>query len=84
MSARRANGAPMIARSVKCTDEWRAGEHIVAVIMGTGPYTYQLEEGWGKLPDGWSFLDVAAVAVDRQRPGLCVQSRRTPDDRVRS
>jgi hypothetical protein len=36
----------------------------LAVIMGSGPYTYQLDEGWGKLPDGWSFLDVAAVAVD--------------------
>ena len=36
----------------------------MTVIMGTGPYTYQLEEGWGKLPDGWSFLDVAAVGVD--------------------
>ena len=37
----------------------------MAVIMGAGPYTYRLEEGWGRLPDGWSFLDVAAVAVDR-------------------
>jgi hypothetical protein len=34
--------------------------------MGTSPYTYRLEEGWGELPDGWSFLDVAAVAVDRR------------------
>jgi outer membrane protein assembly factor BamB len=34
--------------------------------MGSGAHTYQLVEGWGKLPDGWTFLDVAAVAVDKR------------------
>jgi len=38
----------------------------VAVIMGTGAHTYQLVESWGNLPDGWTFLDVAAVAVDKR------------------
>ncbi len=38
----------------------------MAVIMGSGEYTFELVEGWGKLPDGddWDFKDVAAVAVD--------------------
>jgi DNA-binding beta-propeller fold protein YncE len=35
-------------------------------LLGAGDYTYRVEEGWGKLPDGWAFGDVAAVAVDRQ------------------
>jgi len=34
--------------------------------MGTGAHTYQLVESWGNLPDGWTFLDVAAVAVDKR------------------
>ena len=38
----------------------------MAVIMGTGAHTYQLVESWGNLPDGWTFLDVAAVAVDKR------------------
>ena len=35
------------------------------VILGTGDHRYQVEEGWGKLPDGWSFHEVGAVGVDR-------------------
>lgn len=34
-------------------------------MVGSGAFTYRIEEGWGRLPDGWSFMDVAAVAVDR-------------------
>ena len=38
----------------------------MAVIMGSGEYTYELQEGWGTLPDGedWDLKDAAAVAVD--------------------
>ena len=32
--------------------------------LGTGTYTYEVTENWAKLPDGWSFKEVAAVAVD--------------------
>jgi DNA-binding beta-propeller fold protein YncE len=32
--------------------------------FGQGDYRYELVEGWGKLPAGWSFAEVAAVAVD--------------------
>ena len=34
------------------------------VEMGTGEYTYEVAEGWGTLPDGWSFKEAAAVGVD--------------------
>jgi len=34
------------------------------VALGTADYTYQVAEGWGKLPDGWSFKEAAAVGVD--------------------
>ena len=27
-------------------------------------YSFELVEGWGKLPPGWSFKEVAAVATD--------------------
>jgi DNA-binding beta-propeller fold protein YncE len=36
----------------------------VSVVRGTGSYRYELVEGWGTLPDGWSFHEVPAVAVD--------------------
>jgi hypothetical protein len=35
-------------------------------IVGAGDYTYRIEADWAKLPSGWSFKDVAAVAVGRQ------------------
>ena len=34
------------------------------VELGTAEYTYAVAEGWGKLPDGWSFKEAAAVGVD--------------------
>jgi hypothetical protein len=36
----------------------------MSVVMGSGEHRYKPVEGWGKLPDGWSFRDVGAVAVD--------------------
>jgi hypothetical protein len=36
----------------------------MSVVMGSGEHRYKPVEGWGKLPDGWSFKDVGAVAVD--------------------
>ena len=38
----------------------------MAVIVGSGEYTYRVHEHWAKLPDGFAFGDVAAVGVDRQ------------------
>ena len=34
------------------------------VILGSGAFTYSVEPAWGRLPEGWAFQDVAAVAVD--------------------
>ena len=38
----------------------------MALIMGTGEYRYELQEGWGKLPDGWDYKEASSVAVDRK------------------
>ena len=35
------------------------------VVVGSGAFSYRVAEGWGRLPDGWDFKDVAAVGVDR-------------------
>ncbi len=37
----------------------------MGVIVGSGDYTYRAEEGWGILPTGWTFGDVAAVGTDK-------------------
>jgi hypothetical protein len=36
----------------------------MSVILGTGDHKYRVIENWAKLPDGWEFMDVGAVAVD--------------------
>jgi DNA-binding beta-propeller fold protein YncE len=37
---------------------------IPAFRVGTGPFVYEPLVGWEKLPPGWSFVEVAGVAVD--------------------
>ena len=34
------------------------------VVLGSGKHRYRVVENWAKLPEGWEFKDVAAVAVD--------------------
>ena len=36
----------------------------MAEIVGTGDFKYRIIENWAKLPNGWSFKEVAAVGVD--------------------
>jgi DNA-binding beta-propeller fold protein YncE len=36
------------------------------VAVGSGKFTYHVVEGWGTLPAGWQFTQVAGVAVDSQ------------------
>ena len=36
------------------------------MIYGEGKYRYELVEGWGKYPEGWEYIDVTGVTVDRQ------------------
>ncbi len=35
------------------------------MAFGSGEYTYELAEGWGDLPEGYEFHQVAGVAVDK-------------------
>ena len=34
------------------------------MTFGKGKHTYEVQEGWGQLPAGWSFGWIPAVAVD--------------------
>jgi DNA-binding beta-propeller fold protein YncE len=43
----------------------------MGVNVGTGDYRYEVVEGWGKLPDGWTFKEVAAVAIDSKDHVYC-------------
>src|SRR3970040_654258 len=43
----------------------------MGVILGSGEFRYEVIEGWGKLPDGWTFKEVAAVAVDAKDQVYC-------------
>ena len=36
----------------------------MAVRIGEGDFVYEVAEGWGNLPEGWGFKEVAAVGVD--------------------
>jgi DNA-binding beta-propeller fold protein YncE len=36
----------------------------MTVTIGQGSYSYRVVEDWAKLPPGWSFKEVGAVAVD--------------------
>jgi hypothetical protein len=38
----------------------------MAIEFRDGRFAYRQVDDWAKLPDGWSFKDVAAVAVDRK------------------
>lgn len=35
-----------------------------SVIVGSGKFRYEAVVGWGQLPEGWSFVEVAGVATD--------------------
>ena len=56
----------------------------MATILGSGQYRYEVDENWGKLPDGWTLMDVAGVAIDSKDQVYVFNSRRASDDRVRS
>ena len=36
----------------------------MSVVLGSGEHRYRVVENWAKLPEGWEFRDVAAVACD--------------------
>src|SRR5471032_326594 len=47
------------ARSLKVR-----GGFAMSVTLGTGRFSYRVAEGWGRLPDGWSFKEVAGIGID--------------------
>ena len=50
----------------------------MAVVLGSGDYRYEVTENWGALPDGWTFHEVAAVAVDAQDQVYCFTRGKHP------
>ena len=50
----------------------------MAVILGTGDFRYEVQEGWGQLPAGWSFREVAAVGVDKNDNVYCFSRGQHP------
>src|ERR1051325_5950090 len=55
-------------QAVRASDNVRIEQNretLMAAIVGNGEYRYRIIENWAKLPDGWSFKEVAAVGVDR-------------------
>ena len=47
-------------------------------IVGSGPYTYEVDEDWGKLPPGWTWGAVSAVAADSQNRIYAFQRKDPP------
>jgi hypothetical protein len=43
----------------------------MTTAMGSGEFRYEVIEGWGRLPGGWTFREVAAVAVDKKDQVYC-------------
>jgi DNA-binding beta-propeller fold protein YncE len=43
----------------------RAQDDTSPIILGSGSFTYRLENAWAKLPSGWKLRDVTAVAADK-------------------
>ena len=46
--------------------------------VGTGKYIYEIIDGWGKLPAGWTFGTVSAVAMDSQDRVYAFQRKDPP------
>ena len=47
-------------------------------IVGSGNYRYELNETWAKLPSGWTFGQVSAVATDSQDRVYAFQRKDPP------
>src|SRR5712691_5402724 len=47
-----------------CSEAEKSGRAAMATIVGSGDFKYRIIENWAKLPEGWSFKEVAAVGVD--------------------
>jgi DNA-binding beta-propeller fold protein YncE len=47
-------------------------------VVGSGKYSYEMIENWAKLPDGWAFGGVSAVATDSQDRVYAFQRKDPP------
>lgn len=36
------------------------------MLYGSGKHTYELVEGWAKIPNDWSFVDIGGIVIDDQ------------------
>ena len=43
---------------------WR--RYAMPMVVGAGDFRYEVAEGWGELPEGWTFTQVAGVVADSQ------------------
>jgi hypothetical protein len=43
----------------------------MSIVLGSGEFRYEVIESWGKLPDGWTFREVASVGVDKNDNVYC-------------
>ena len=50
----------------------------MSVMVGSGDFRYEVIEGFGKLPDDWTFHEVAAVAVDNKDQLYCFTRGKHP------
>ena len=50
----------------------------MAVTIGSGDFRYEVIESFGKLPDDWTFHEVAAVAVDNKDQLYCFTRGKHP------
>ena len=37
----------------------------MAVRVGSGDFVYEVDPDWGRLPDGWAYVDAVGVVVDQ-------------------
>ena len=50
----------------------------MGIILGSGEFRYEVIESFGKLPDHWTFHEVAAVAVDHKAQLYCFTRGKHP------
>jgi DNA-binding beta-propeller fold protein YncE len=36
------------------------------MLFGSGKYQYERVDGWAKLPQGWSFVDIGGITIDQE------------------
>ena len=53
------------------------------MAIGAQKMEYEVLEGWEQIPDGWSFVEVAGVAMDSRNQVYVFNRARAPVDRLR-